>query len=205
MYDAKRSLRLLPDAHTQIDAWTERLGAEHPEAMAHSCRVATLAFDIATRLGLDVGFCRDAFHAGLLHEIGRLRLSSGELQGEEAQATIAMVGASLVGRCASLTRVAHAILLQGERLDGSGFPLGKSHESVPLLARIVGVADTYDMLTQRRSAVTSLGAASAVETVQRGAGSLYDPQIVDALTEVYASSSLCFESGLHGHGLLACA
>jgi HD-GYP domain-containing protein (c-di-GMP phosphodiesterase class II) len=175
-------------AESLINTWTGRLKAEHPAAMAHAQRVASTSFDIAGQLGLDAATCRDAYCAGLLHSVGRLRLSASELEGEHADADIAMLGASLVVKCRPLRRVAHAILLHGERLDGSGVPIGKHGDGIPELARIVAVADVFDALTQDHPSGPVLGAACAVETLLSEAGRRFDARVVHALAACWTGT-----------------
>jgi putative two-component system response regulator len=91
------------------------------------------------------------------------------------------IGVSILGRAGHFKRELLAVLYHHERMDGSGYPHGLSGGAIPIEARIVAVADTYDVLTSDRPYRKARSAADARSVVQQEAGAHLDPKVVAAL------------------------
>ena len=93
-------------------------------------------------------------------------------------------GEEIVGKIGSLRPCLPGIRSHHERMDGSGYPDGLLGEQIPLFARIIAVADSYDAMTSQRPYRGPMSAAQALAIIQREAGSKLDPHVVAALIEV---------------------
>src|SRR5947208_391904 len=125
------------------------------EARAHNMRVARLCVHIGRQLSMSASELRVLARAGLLHDIGKLGIPDAVLGKhtalDEAEWTLVRthpeLGLNLLDRAGQSSREVLAVLYHHERLDGSGYPYGLKAEAIPIEARIVAVADTYDALS----------------------------------------------------------
>ena len=105
-------------------------------------------------------------------------------------------GASIVDQIEFLKSLTPVILHHHERWDGEGYPAGLSGESIPLLARILAVADSFDAMSTKKSYGERKAFALARKELQRGAGSQFDPRIVEALVSGLDRMALAGSTGL---------
>lgn len=161
----------------------------------HMERVALYSYMIATEMHLSDQDRIFAYFAGLLHDIGKdevdeeLLLAPRRLTEEEfdhiRQHTIAgydmlMERTDIVP---SFKRLAEAARWHHERLDGSGYPDGLKGEKIPLLAKLVAVADAFDAMTDERPYKKAKPEEEALQELSRFVKTRYDPEIVAALSE----------------------
>jgi putative two-component system response regulator len=162
-------------------------------------RIGILAAQIAEELGLperEVSLLR---HAAPLHDVGMVGLpqilaNEGLLTLEEIDAlkTHTSIGAQiLAGSESPILRLAEEIaLFHHENWDGTGYTPGLSGESIPLVARIVAVADTFDAMTRERTYQAARTAEEAADWIVSQAGQKFDPAVVEAFRRVRAASEL---------------
>ena len=159
----------------------------------HSSRVAQLCVATARHLGMtDTATYREVELAGLLHDIGKIGipdsiLSKTERLTPEEYATVkthAQIGAKIVQHVQGLEGVTKAILHHHERYDGLGYPRSLAGDTIPLAARLISAADTFDTMTSDRPYRAHLPIQTAIRELQRSKGTQHDPRIVDALIEV---------------------
>jgi len=176
----------------------ERLGraAEYrdDETHQHTERVGALAARLAERLGWPAADVELVRRAAPLHDLGKIGISDAVLlkPGPLAPAEMALmrehprIGARILsGSRGRLLRLAEAVALHHhERWDGAGYPAGLAGVAIPPAARIVSVADVYDVLTHARPYKAAWGERDALETVLAERGRQFDPAVVDALTAV---------------------
>jgi PAS domain S-box-containing protein len=161
----------------------------------HTARVGVIAAEIAGELGMraeQVGRLREA--AGL-HDIGniaipdRILLKRGNLTaGERAMMqTHAALGARLLSRSSSpvLQMAAVIAATHHEWWDGTGYPSGLAGERIPLVGRVVAVADVFDALTHKRPYKHAWPVDHAIARVRRASGTQFDPRVVDAFMAVH--------------------
>lgn len=157
----------------------------------HSDRVALYAHRIALQLGLSRQQCQEVFLGGLLHDIGKVGVSDdvllkpGRLT-EEEFAEIQKhprIGAKLLQGMKPFEPLIPVLLSHHESMDGSGYPDGLKGDQIPMLARIVAVADAYDAMTSNRPYRRGMEVGQAVGILQAGAGKQWDPRVVDALLD----------------------
>jgi putative nucleotidyltransferase with HDIG domain len=180
------------EAQEQLRMLTASLEARIPGAAGHARRVARYAAGIGRQLGLpreEIGRIR---WAAALHDVGKLEMPAGVVNkpGPLSELEYMMVrrhsaiGARIVARLGD-EELAAIVRHHHERLDGSGYPDGLAGEEIPLGARIVAVADTFDALTSTRPYQAALRPEEALRTLEAEAGTQLDPEVVDAFCEHY--------------------
>jgi HD-GYP domain-containing protein (c-di-GMP phosphodiesterase class II) len=186
----KESLRLMSVsiAETLIDA----MEAKDVYLRGHSQRVAELAAEIAEEMALDETVREDLKVAGRLHDVGKIgireailnkpdRLTSEEFEHVKRHVQIGLdILAPLIHLKTPLNYVEH----HHERWDGTGYPRGLSANSIPLGARILCAADTFDALTSKRAYREPMTPLAALEHLKVDIGKQFDPRVYDALRSV---------------------
>jgi putative two-component system response regulator len=175
--------------HDTLQRLLQAAGYRDDNTYEHTQRVGLLAAKLARELGMsdrDIGLIG---RAAPLHDIGKIAipdsilLKPGKLTEEEFEVikTHAVLGARvLAGGASDLFSVAETIArAHHERWDGEGYPRGLKEEAIPIAARIVHVADVYDVLVHERPYRESLTPAAAAEEIRRGAGTDFDPKVVE--------------------------
>lgn len=155
------------------------------ETAEHSERLAILTRKIGVELELTPGELNELELFATLHDIGKLSISdeilnkSGKLSPDEwsQMKTHAEIGYNIAMSASELSSVAGYILCHHENWNGSGYPYGISGENIPLLSRILAIADTYDAMTQDRVYRTAMGKEMALEEIRQNAGSKFDPAV----------------------------
>jgi HD-GYP domain-containing protein (c-di-GMP phosphodiesterase class II) len=185
---------LAAPAQLQMKGWFDAVVAlglkvKHREARAHNLRVARLCIHIGRQLSMSASELRVLGRAGLMHDIGKLGIPTQVLEKhsplDESEwllmRTHPEMGLTLLDRAGQSSREVLAVLYHHERLDGSGYPYGLKAESIPIEARIVAVADTYDALTSDRPYRHACSQAEARRVLIEEAGSRLDSRAVSAL------------------------
>jgi HD-GYP domain-containing protein (c-di-GMP phosphodiesterase class II) len=132
--------------------------------------------------------------AALLHDVGKIGIEDHILKKpsqltDEEYGVIKQHprwGAMIMGHISQLKEVVPAIQYHHERLDGSGYPEGRAGEQIPMLARIIAVADTFDAMTTDRLYQKAMDPQFVVSKLHEWKGSRYDPTVVDAMTRIYS-------------------
>jgi HD-GYP domain-containing protein (c-di-GMP phosphodiesterase class II) len=127
----------------------------------------------------------------VLHDIGKVGIKESVLQKTEtltAEDWEEMkkhpeIGCRIAQNTPELGPIAEYILCHHERWDGQGYPQGLKGEEIPLLCRILAVADAYDAMTSDRTYRKALSREEAIEEIKRNAGTQFDPQIVEMFLE----------------------
>jgi PAS domain S-box-containing protein/putative nucleotidyltransferase with HDIG domain len=174
------------------------------QTFQHTERVGMLAAEIASRLGLRAEQIARLREAAALHDIGkiaipdRVLLKPGRLdtQQQTVMETHAALGAQLLSRSSSpVLQMASVIAAtHHEWWNGSGYPSGLAGERIPLVGRIVAVADVFDALTHERPYMPAWPVNQAIARVRRAAGSQFDPRVVDAFLAAYEDAQVTIMS-----------
>jgi HD-GYP domain-containing protein (c-di-GMP phosphodiesterase class II) len=159
------------------------------EARAHNLRVARLCVHIGRQMSMSASELRILARAGLMHDIGKLGIPDavlGKHSPLDESEWILMrahpeMGLTLLDRAGQSSREVLAVLYHHERLDGSGYPYGLKAETIPIEARIVAVADTYDALTSDRPYRFACSQAEARRVLTEEAGTRLDAKAIAAL------------------------
>ena len=156
----------------------------------HSERVATYAMYLATRLGLSVEQVEIVRQSALMHDIGKLGCvmnlnKPGKLTQDEYEQFKRHpgFGKDILEPIRFLHPLIPGVHLHHERWDGRGYPLGLKGPDVPLMARIIAVADTYDAMTSDRAYRRALPHGGAGAESERCSGSQFDPEVSNEFTE----------------------
>jgi HD-GYP domain-containing protein (c-di-GMP phosphodiesterase class II) len=174
-----------------VHALANAIDQKDPYTSGHSERVGFLAWAIGKRMNLSSTQLRELEWGGLLHDIGKIGTPEHVLNkpGALTDEEYAIIkdhparGHAILAPVASLTGVLDVVLYHHERPDGKGYPEGLAGDSIPLLARIVHVADTFDALTSTRSYRRAYGHARALEIMLEDTGSMLDVEVMDAFLE----------------------
>jgi PAS domain S-box-containing protein len=163
------------------------------ETGSHTRRVASLAAALARAMALDEDGIATIERAAPLHDIGKIGVPDSILRKPgpltpaemEVMRTHTVIGARiLAGGRSPLLRTAELVALHHhERWDGAGYPLRLARTDIPLPARIVAVADFFDALTHDRAYRPALPAEEVASEIARGAGSHFDPAVVEAFRQ----------------------
>src|SRR5918998_863085 len=175
-----------------VESLVGALEAKDPDIEWHLRAVSHLALLIGRRIPLP----QDQIHAlsfgGLLHDVGKIGIPDailhkpGRLTADEYQIIKRhpLLGVEIVSSVRELAPALPAINHHHERFDGRGYPDGLRGEEIPLLARVVAVADAFDSMIRDRPYGYSISQEAALKEIEDNSGILFDPQIVRVLREV---------------------
>jgi putative nucleotidyltransferase with HDIG domain len=167
----------------------------------HSAAVARYARAIAEEVGCTMVEQELVHTAGLLHDIGkfafpdRILLANRKLDEDDWKIvrTHPYQGARLVRRINGYGPVAEIILAHHERIDGRGYPRGLTGAQIPMLSRMISIADTYDVMTARDSYRDPVSQAEAIAELRRVSGAQLDGNLVEAFIRIVERSGLQFQ------------
>ncbi|AZK59286.1 HD domain-containing phosphohydrolase [Candidatus Desulforudis audaxviator] len=191
---------------TAVKALAVAMEVKDVYTQGHSVRVAQLSRACARELGLSGEALDQIYLAGLLHDIGKIGvpesilLKPGRLSAVEWEEVRGhpVVGARIVEPARFPAAVVAVVRHHHEDYGGGGYPDGLAGEEIPLLARIIRVADAYDAMTSTRPYRRGLTAEEAIEELRRGAGRQFDPRVVEAFLRIPAAE--LEETGRGGGG-----
>lgn len=163
------------------------LDAKDPYTHGHSLRVTLYSLILAKELDLDDQDLEEIETAGLLHDIGKIGIPQsilckpGKLTDEEFEVMKShpVQGEKMVVNIKKLKIIANWLRTHHERWDGKGYPSGLKGEEIPISARIIALADTYDAMTSTRSYRVALEHDVAMEEIKRCAGTQFDPRLAE--------------------------
>jgi putative nucleotidyltransferase with HDIG domain len=177
----------------------ETLSMRDEMTARHSAAVARFSRAIAAASGLDEHEQKLAHRAGLLHDIGKFTfpdkiITAKQLTDEDWAIIRAHPerGAEIVRRVRGYTEVADIILCHHERVDGAGYPHGLCDEEIPHLARMISVADAFDVMTARDSYQSPVSTGEALAELRRVSGSQLDADIVALFAQLVEGEGLAF-------------
>ncbi len=158
----------------------------------HSVRVAEYSRLIAKMLNMSRQEQDDIYRMGLLHDIGKIGVpdeiinKTSRLTDEEYAVikTHPIIGAEILENMSELPDIAIGAKYHHERYDGNGYPEGLSGENIPLVARIIGVADAYDAMTSNRSYREVMPQNVVRNEIVKGKGTQFDPVFAEIMLKV---------------------
>jgi HD-GYP domain-containing protein (c-di-GMP phosphodiesterase class II) len=164
------------------------LDAKDPYTRGHSERVALIARRLGEELGLPDDDLYDIYLSGLLHDIGKIGINnsilqkSGKLTNDEFKEIQKhpMIGFEILRSPKNLRKILPGVRNHHENFNGKGYPDRLRGEQIPLMARIVAVADGFDAMGSRRPYRDGMPREKIEEIFRRGAGHQWDPRVVDA-------------------------
>src|SRR5215218_8293478 len=176
------------------DVLVRALSERSPELFTHLEGVAELAEMAARRLGLTEEEAEQVRHAAELHDIGKVAIPDAILAkpaaldpGEwEFIRRHTLIGERIIAAAPALGPVARLVRSSHERWDGTGYPDKLSEPDIPVGARVVGVADSFDAMTSERPYSPAVPPAVALDELRRCAGTQFDPVVVEAFCAAWA-------------------
>lgn len=177
--------------HT-VMALSEAVDAKDRYTSGHSNRVAKYAKIIAERMGKSKEEQEQVYMAGLLHDIGKIRIPAeiinkpGKLTDEEYNIIKIhpVTGYHILRGISDDNEIAVAAKYHHERYDGKGYPNGLEGEMIPEIARILGVADSYDAMASNRSYRDALPQEIVRQEIEKGRGTQFDPEVADIMLKL---------------------
>ena len=172
--------------------------ARDPYARGHASRVTVFAQAMARRIGLDKERVSVLRLGALLHDVGKLTvppavlLKSGpltEVEFIQVQRHPA-AGVRMLRSLGAPREILPSVLHHHERWDGTGYPRGRAGERIPLEARILAVADSFDAMTSTRPYRAPRQASDALDELRRCAGTQFDPDLVGVFAAAWAEGEL---------------
>lgn len=176
-----------------LDSLVNSSHAEEDYYKVHSANVSRYAQEIARMLELDNWLVEKIKYAGILHDIGKIGmpkeilLKPDRLTGEEFNKIKrhCEIGVQLVRDAHFLQEEIPIIMHHHEWFDGSGYPCGLKGEDIPLGARILGMVDTFDSLTQKRCYRKRYAPEEAMEEIKKYSGLQFDPELVNCMEKLF--------------------
>ncbi len=175
-----------------LHSLTAAVDAKDPYTCGHSRRVALLSRRIAREAGLDEALCERIYMSGVLHDVGKIGVPEevlrkpGKLTPEEFDLIKRhpAIGARILKDIKQIQDVIPGVLYHHERYDGRGYPAGLAGTDIPLIGRVICLADCLDAMTSTRTYRSALPLSQALKEIERGRGSQFDPNLANALLRI---------------------
>ncbi len=171
-----------------VKSFISTLDAKDPYTRGHSERVALIAQQLAKRLGYSGEFLQDIYLSGLLHDIGKIGVDDGILrkEGKLTDKEFAqiqkhpMIGYKILSGIKKLQNILPGVRNHHEQIDGLGYPDKLKGKDIPLMARIIAVADAYDAMGSDRPYRNGMPLEKLESIFEEGKGFQWDPDVIDA-------------------------
>jgi len=172
-----------------LKALTSSIDAKDQYTRGHSERVAFISRWLAERLAEEEALEEDQIHkiylAGLLHDIGKIGIDEAVLckQGKLTEQELSRIrkhpsiGAGILREIKQMRDIVPGVLCHHEQVDGKGYPNGLVGEQIPLTGKIVGLADSFDAMTSKRTYRDALTVEQALAEIERGLGTQFDEKV----------------------------
>jgi putative nucleotidyltransferase with HDIG domain len=213
LYQEQRHLTEgLTEANEQLEranlsfaaALVATLDARDQYTAGHSAAVAIYSRDIARRMGLSDAEQQKAHVAGLVHDIGKIGLPPGLLEKEgpltleerRVMQSHSEIGERILANLETYREIAEIVRHHHERVDGNGYPDGLIEDQVPLIARIISVADAYNAMTSDRPYREAMPSRVARFRLAQATGTQFDTAVVAAFEAILATADESYRLGL---------
>jgi putative nucleotidyltransferase with HDIG domain len=179
------------------------LDARDRYTAGHSAAVAVYARDIAARMDLSLGDQQLAHLSGLLHDIGKIGVPPGilekngplTLQERRKMEEHSAIGERILANVEAYQEIAKIVRHHHERVDGQGYPDGITIEAIPMISRIICVADAYNAMTSDRPYRDAMPIEVARSRLRQAAGTQFDADVVSAFDAILEVASMTYSSG----------
>ncbi len=186
-----------------ISSLAEAVERRDPYTGGHTKRVLYYSLVIGKFLGLSVDELKELYVAAVLHDIGKIAVPDKILQKPaplsrdefDILTKHPVDGATIIANISGMDKVVEAVKYHHERFDGKGYPDRLKGENIPLLARIIAVADTFDAMTTDRPYRKALSFEEAVKEIERFSGTQFCPNVVRTFKEAYNMGKFKLEEG----------
>jgi putative nucleotidyltransferase with HDIG domain len=182
------------------------LDARDRYTAGHSAAVAIYSRDIAKRMGLAVEICDQAYLCGLVHDIGKIGLPPGLLEKPGAltlderrqMQEHSAIGERILAHVDEYSEISTIVRHHHERIDGQGYPDGRADEAIPLVSRIIAVADAYNAMTSDRPYRDAMPSRVARLRLAQAVDSQFDTSVVAAFEAILAGADEEYRLALRG-------
>jgi HD-GYP domain-containing protein (c-di-GMP phosphodiesterase class II) len=172
------------------------LDARDQYTAGHSAAVAIYSRDVAARMGLPTEMQEHAYLCGLVHDIGKIGLPPGLLEKPGAltleerrqMQEHSAIGERILGHVDEYAEIATVVRHHHERIDGQGYPDGRTGDAIPLVSRIIAVADAYNAMTSDRPYRDAMPSRVARLRLAQAADSQFDTAVVAAFEAILAGA-----------------
>ncbi|HEX4793027.1 MAG TPA: HD domain-containing phosphohydrolase [Humisphaera sp.] len=173
---------------------TSAVDAKDAYTCGHSERVALLSRHVAKELGISDSEVEQIYIAGLLHDVGKIGVpesvlqKTGKLTNEEfdLMKKHPEIGAKILQDVRQIQQIIPGVLHHHERYDGNGYPARLAGEDIPLMGRIICLADCFDAMTTNRTYRRALPIEVALAEIRRCAGTQFDPRLAEVFLRTSA-------------------
>ena len=180
-----------------LRTFAKTIDAKDPYTNGHSTRVAEYSREIARRMGLSEDEQERIYYIALMHDIGKIGIPDhilnkpGALTEEERRIiqTHVTIGGDILKDFTALNEISKGARYHHERYDGEGYCEKIKGEDIPLVARIIGVADTYDAMSSDRCYRKALPEDVILSELNKGIGTQFDPEIVPYMLDMIADGT----------------
>jgi HD-GYP domain-containing protein (c-di-GMP phosphodiesterase class II) len=177
-----------------LHSLTSAVDAKDTYTCGHSERVALLARELSMEAGMGDAFSQRVYMTGLLHDVGKIGVpesvlqKSGRLTPEEFEQMKKhpAIGARILQDIKQISDLIPGVLHHHERIDGRGYPAGLVGENIPLMGRIICLADSFDAMTSNRTYRKALPLEVALTEIRRCSGTQFDPSLTEAFLRIGA-------------------
>ena len=181
-----------------IEGWSRALDLRDRETEGHSLRVTEMGVRLARAMGMSEEEVERVHLSGIIHDVGKIGIEDKILRKPaaltddeyEIMKQHPRKGEHILAAVPLLKDMAGAGLMHHENWDGSGYPDGLKGEQIPLFARIVAVADTFDAITTNRPYQQAYSLKFAVETITRLTGGRFDAKVVTAFLRAFEAGEI---------------
>lgn len=181
-----------------IETFTGFIDAKDSYTNGHSKRVATYTRLIAENMGYEGEALDRIYYVALLHDCGKIGVPDnilrkpGKLTDEEFEIikSHTVRGGDILSSFKSLENAGEGALYHHERYDGTGYPEGRAGEDIPLIARMICVADSFDAMNTNRVYRDKLSKEKIIEEIETNKGRQFDPKIADIMLKLIKDGSL---------------
>ncbi len=186
-----------------VTALSEAIEKRDPYTGGHVRRVVLYSLLLGAEMGLEIEDLEMLRLASTLHDVGKIAVPDAVLQKPaplddrevEVMQRHTIDGADIVSSIRELRDILPGVRSHHERLDGKGYPDGLTDPEIPVSARIIAVADTFDAMTSQRPYRRALTAEDAAEEIHGGRGSQFCPVVVDAFERLMARGGFTVGAG----------
>jgi HD-GYP domain-containing protein (c-di-GMP phosphodiesterase class II) len=206
--DLKRALDNLEESYlATMTSLARVVEAKDANTRGHLDRTTAYGVALAGRIDGDLAERPELAHGFFLHDIGKVGIpeqilcKSGPLNDDEwsVMRRHPTIGAQIVTPIRFLSGSVEVIQHHHERVDGRGYPDGLKGEEIPLAARIFSIADTFDAMTSDRPYRDALAVDRALEEIRAGAGTQFDPDVVEEFLILMEDEDLVIDARSHEH------
>ncbi len=186
-----------------LQTFARSIDAKDRYTNGHSLRVAEYSRELAKRMNLDDAVQEKIYYIALLHDIGKIGIPDsvlnkpGKLTDEERQIiqNHPKIGGEILKEFTAIEGIADGAKYHHERIDGKGYNSGLKGDEIPLIARIIGVADTYDAMSSDRPYRKALTREVIEDELKRVSGTQLDPNIVPHMLDMIEEGFAPISSG----------